>query len=269
MRPPQCSKCKEVLVEPRDRLKHKDKWWTNCFDCRSAHAIKWREKREALKTIPYASTQHLSASTHGLESTLISGPQPERQTKKRNHEHLFSSDLGSGKKTKSEQHLRRRTEEGCVECGRPTVKPWITGCGHLLCDSCHKNVMTHAADAGRVYGICKSCHKIFAHCYRLNSEEQVLKRPRISGKQSKYKVTAKISLLECSVCGEIKDPSHAVKLSACTHEPDTCSDCFCNWVTSQLESSAWDGIRCPSNNCQQKITHADFKKHASSEDFAR
>lgn len=44
---PRCRKCKKSLSNTKDRLKSKDKWWTNCQSCRDKNTATNREKREA------------------------------------------------------------------------------------------------------------------------------------------------------------------------------------------------------------------------------
>lgn len=76
-------------------------------------------------------------------------------------------------------------------------------------------------------------------------------------------------LKECSVCGEPALQNEFVKLSACTHEPDTCKECFLRWIDSQFEITTWERMQCPSSGCNQNITHDDVQKDASDEVFTR
>lgn len=73
---------------------------------------------------------------------------------------------------------------------------------------------------------------------------------------------------ECSVCSE-RLPPEPMRLSACTHEPDICQDCFQQYLGGRMDNTIWHQIGCPSIDCSMQITHDDVKKFASEEMFIR
>jgi hypothetical protein len=74
---------------------------------------------------------------------------------------------------------------------------------------------------------------------------------------------------ECSVCGDTFLMSRFPSLQRCTHEPCVCQGCFSDWLTSQVGSTSWDRIVCPSTGCGALINHEEMKQLASAETYTR
>lgn len=245
-KPHLCRKCKTTLNTSTDRKKTRAGWWTNCQSCRGEHAEKWRQKRGS-------SASQTSEPTHSL---------PKEQSQ-------------FGEKTGGSQ---------CAECGERPHRPWRTNCRHLLCGPCYEGVLNAAAGLGQTQPICKACGQYFSFCTPCEYEEDakpVYKRKRTledewrgkysEGSRNKYpkEATPAPETTECSVCGESVLAKDQPKLPACTHEPDICTQCFNLWLEQQMESISWEKIRCPSNDCDQTMTHADINNNASADLFNR
>jgi hypothetical protein len=254
--PPRCKKCKVVLRYPQDLQKTRRKWWSNCQNCRTANTVKEREKRNAMATAPVGVGLQ-SKRPSSYDRPPGSSNDNSQAVKKRKHADSTwaSSALNTSEIRNSVQYPRIEEVERCSECTYGFGLNMVTSCGHFLCGVCHWELTLPIVSLRRPH-ICKVCNELVTS-YRIREPRDSL--PKAS----------RVPVHECSVCGEPKPPSELVTLSACTHKPDTCSDCFRDWITSQFETSIQDGIRCPSSTCGHKLTHADIKKHASSEDFAR
>ncbi|KAK3329695.1 hypothetical protein B0H66DRAFT_442615, partial [Apodospora peruviana] len=73
----------------------------------------------------------------------------------------------------------------------------------------------------------------------------------------------------CSVCIEDKKMGEMpIKVtSGCQHPSTTCKGCVQQWLQSGLESGTWDKLKCP--ECSEVLKHADVKRYASNDTFAR
>ncbi|OAL44430.1 hypothetical protein IQ07DRAFT_476181, partial [Pyrenochaeta sp. DS3sAY3a] len=73
---------------------------------------------------------------------------------------------------------------------------------------------------------------------------------------------------ECVICFK---PfwSQFPKFAACTHAPEVCLGCFLAYLNSQLDTTIWNLIPCPSLECNAFITHADVNDYATRELFDR
>lgn len=70
------------------------------------------------------------------------------------------------------EHWRAKKEQAkCGECGERPKNPWLTACGHLLCDACYEEVLSTAAEQGRPNCTCKACGTTFAASHRLEDED--------------------------------------------------------------------------------------------------
>lgn len=74
---------------------------------------------------------------------------------------------------------------------------------------------------------------------------------------------------ECSVCGETLAADQFPRLRGCTHEPQTCSECFSGWLASQIGSTTWDRIVCPAEDCNTLIKHRHMKKLVDQDTFEK
>ncbi|KAH7068379.1 hypothetical protein BKA63DRAFT_112934 [Paraphoma chrysanthemicola] len=74
---------------------------------------------------------------------------------------------------------------------------------------------------------------------------------------------------ECSVCGDTFPSTHYPRLPQCTHEPRVCRGCLSDWLTSQVGTTSWNRIVCPSEGCNTLITHEQMKDLASQETYTR
>ncbi|KAH8893699.1 hypothetical protein GQ53DRAFT_644445 [Thozetella sp. PMI_491] len=73
----------------------------------------------------------------------------------------------------------------------------------------------------------------------------------------------------CSVCADDKKLSEMpVRLSAaCKHTPTTCRECTAQWISSSLDTSTWDQLRCP--ECPERLLFDDVRRGAAPDVFAR
>ncbi|KAI1872562.1 hypothetical protein JX265_005442 [Neoarthrinium moseri] len=73
----------------------------------------------------------------------------------------------------------------------------------------------------------------------------------------------------CSVCGDEKRISEMPRqiTQACDHAPNTCNDCVGQWITSSMETVAWDRLKCP--ECPQTLLFDDVKTFANPQVFDR
>lgn len=67
---------------------------------------------------------------------------------------------------------KKKEEAHCGECGKRPHKPWMTACGHLICDPCYEDVMNAAAEEGNTHAICKACGQTFAACTPCDEEAE-------------------------------------------------------------------------------------------------
>ena len=63
---------------------------------------------------------------------------------------------------------------------------------------------------------------------------------------------------ECLVCGDAFPATKFPFLSACKHLPQTCPNCYAEWISVQLKESGWREVKCPENNCDVKLTYTDI-----------
>lgn len=266
--PPLCKRCKVVLRYPQDLQKRRPKWWSNCQNCRTANTVKERKRRNDMATAR-ANVALQSKPSGSYSRASSSSLDPKEESKKRKYGRFSESvPSGAGVSLGHEQQPVSNAEELCAGCGRAPVDPWITDCGHISCSPCLENAFSDAVENGQIHAQCVGCH------VTVNSWERYETRKRASNTATAYLTelnddSSWIFAPDCSVCSREGWQCTFVALPACTHKPDTCTDCFRAWITSQFENSIQDGIRCPSSTCNTKLTHADIKKHASNEDFAR
>ncbi|KAF2692067.1 hypothetical protein K458DRAFT_286283 [Lentithecium fluviatile CBS 122367] len=87
------------------------------------------------------------------------------------------------------------------------------------------------------------------------------------GKQAQQRSQARE--LECIVCGETVPTPDLPYLVSCTHEPQTCRDCFAAWIGSELENKDWQSIKCPGSDCRVILAHEEVKQYATKEVFEK
>lgn len=73
----------------------------------------------------------------------------------------------------------------------------------------------------------------------------------------------------CAVCGDDKRVSEMPTCitKSCEHDPNTCKDCVSQWITSSMDTLAWDRLKCP--ECPQLLDFDHVKAFASEEVFER
>ncbi|KAH8195257.1 hypothetical protein TruAng_010581 [Truncatella angustata] len=73
----------------------------------------------------------------------------------------------------------------------------------------------------------------------------------------------------CAVCSDDKRvseiPRHVTR--SCEHKSNTCKDCVGQWITSSMETLAWDRLKCP--ECPQLLQFDDVRAFASPDVFVR
>ncbi|KAH7073313.1 hypothetical protein FB567DRAFT_454260 [Paraphoma chrysanthemicola] len=82
--------------------------------------------------------------------------------------------------------------------------------------------------------------------------------------QSTYRSTR-----ECAVCGEQQPISELPSLADCEHVPQTCTECYADWVTAQLEESSWKEAKCPESKCQMTLTYHEIQGIATQDTFQK
>ncbi|KAK0618101.1 hypothetical protein B0T17DRAFT_509660 [Bombardia bombarda] len=73
----------------------------------------------------------------------------------------------------------------------------------------------------------------------------------------------------CIVCVEDKKISDLpVKVTkGCKHDATVCKDCLKTWLSTGLETGAWDKLKCP--ECPELLEYRDIQRYASPATFAR
>ncbi|KAI0967113.1 hypothetical protein F4678DRAFT_259886 [Xylaria arbuscula] len=69
----------------------------------------------------------------------------------------------------------------------------------------------------------------------------------------------------CTICAEEKRvsemPTGGIITKDCGHTAWTCKECISQWITSSMETVAWNRLRCP--ECPKFLTHRDVEKFAT------
>lgn len=74
---------------------------------------------------------------------------------------------------------------------------------------------------------------------------------------------------ECAVCGETVQVEDLPSLANCGHRPETCAECYANWIKSELDNKRWDQVKCPARTCSVILQHQDVKQYASNEVYRK
>lgn len=99
---------------------------------------------------------------------------------------------------------------------------------------------------------------------QINIDAQLARKlQEIENNRKKQETTMPIR--ECAVCNTDIAVQDFPLLADCTHQPETCADCFASWIASELESKSWKEIRCPGNKCSIMLQHHEVQRYASAE----
>ncbi|KAH7078787.1 hypothetical protein BKA63DRAFT_409323 [Paraphoma chrysanthemicola] len=98
---------------------------------------------------------------------------------------------------------------------------------------------------------------IDANLARMLQDEENLKQSAIHGTR------------ECAVCGEQQPISELPSLADCEHAPQTCAECYADWVTAQLEESSWKEAKCPVSKCKTTLTYHEIQGIATQDTFQK
>jgi hypothetical protein len=74
---------------------------------------------------------------------------------------------------------------------------------------------------------------------------------------------------DCAVCGEATLIIELPSLSSCSHEAQTCSDCYATWISSRLKENGWQEVKCPGTTCRINLKYEEIKAYATKEVFER
>jgi hypothetical protein len=74
---------------------------------------------------------------------------------------------------------------------------------------------------------------------------------------------------DCAVCGDSVKVSNLPSLPDCAHRPETCPDCYSDWISAQLQDSNWGNVKCPGDGCNTALSYYDIRAYASPEVFQR
>jgi hypothetical protein len=95
-----------------------------------------------------------------------------------------------------------------------------------------------------------------------------LHREELQAQEARLRAAASLTR-DCAVCGESTPIISLPSLSSCTHEAQTCSNCYATWISSRLEESGWQEVKCPGTSCRTHLTHEEIKAYATQEVFER
>ncbi|KAH9863486.1 hypothetical protein IAQ61_009764 [Plenodomus lingam] len=97
----------------------------------------------------------------------------------------------------------------------------------------------------------------------LNDKTNALLNTLVRQEKEQNQVPTRI----CVVDGEAYSITSMPTLSACSHDPNYCAECYQRWLTAQLEDSSWHEARCPEHGCNAILTYPEIQQHASQESF--
>lgn len=97
---------------------------------------------------------------------------------------------------------------------------------------------------------------------RLRVEEDERERQRLEEEERERR-----RYRDCAVCGENIHRADYPSLAYCTHEPETCAECYASWITSEIKDGSWREIKCPGNKCKVVLENHEIQQFATSEDF--
>ena len=97
---------------------------------------------------------------------------------------------------------------------------------------------------------------------RLRIEEEERERLRLEEEERERQ-----RYRDCAVCGENIHRIDYPSLAYCTHEPETCAECYASWITSEIKDGSWREIKCPGNGCKVVLENHEIQQFATSEDF--
>jgi hypothetical protein len=75
------------------------------------------------------------------------------------------------------------------------------------------------------------------------------------------------STRDCVVCGEDQHISELHALADCEHIPQTCGNCYAQWVAAQLEGSGWREAKCPESKCKIKLSYYEIQQVVTQDIF--
>ncbi|KAH6625336.1 hypothetical protein C7974DRAFT_434463 [Boeremia exigua] len=198
---PQCKSCQMILNTAVDRMKTKDKWWTNCSGCRSKRTTKAHSKRE---TGPHKSPRPQKKPRALTARETAENLQPT-------HDSVSSRRKGNPPKSSNE------------------LKGW-------------RDIVSLTTSTP-------------AKATDLRPEKPTS--------------TIVPEEIDCSICAEPIMAKDLSALSACTHAPEVCHECFLEWLRQQMEYKSWERLECPVAGCNNTVTHDDVKRLAPDDVFAR
>ena len=97
---------------------------------------------------------------------------------------------------------------------------------------------------------------------RLRFEEEERERLRLEEEERERQ-----RYRDCAVCGDSIHRADYPSLAYCTHEPETCAECYAGWIASEIKDGSWREIKCPGNKCKVVLENHEIQQFATSEDF--
>ncbi|KAI0530420.1 hypothetical protein GGR58DRAFT_232450 [Xylaria digitata] len=77
----------------------------------------------------------------------------------------------------------------------------------------------------------------------------------------------------CNICADDKRvsemPIRGRITEYCEHEATACKECISQWITSSMETVAWDRLKCPESECPEILAFRDVKAFATRDVFDR
>ncbi|KAF2709648.1 hypothetical protein K504DRAFT_378558 [Pleomassaria siparia CBS 279.74] len=73
---------------------------------------------------------------------------------------------------------------------------------------------------------------------------------------------------DCVVCRDSFLPGEFASLVDCLHQPEVCTECFAQWISSEIKDGSWREIKCPGTDCGLALKYHEVQQLATPESFA-
>jgi hypothetical protein len=241
---PRCDTCKTPL-DNQDRQVTTGRYWTNCQLCRDIQTSKKRiraGRAPVLHLTPRTMSHLLRGRTLTADSHIpVARLDREVDSVRRPCPCLFD-DMHS-------------TSYSSARSRRPTgVTQKVFDDRHIRTNPSPSKKPFHIRPLGWPSRLPSSRYSV--------PDNEKKEQAAIEELESEEEEQAAMDEPVCSVCSDAPPDEGFPRLKRCSHEPEVCRDCFEGWLTSQVESTAWDRIKCPVATCSVIIRHKAMKKLA-------
>ncbi|KAI8943264.1 hypothetical protein NX059_001284 [Plenodomus lindquistii] len=240
---PNCQKCGKVLTS-LDMIKKTGKYWKNCHICRDRTTALKRRSRESAKRHSSGDEKGGSASKK-LKVAVQDGDE--------------NNGLGSGAASESVRVVTgsessRMAREMASSDTETELKSSTGARGSIALESHPK--LSRNSDSEVLK------ERFSSLFWRLHELRNTDPTPEPSE-------TPKPSERECASCADSYPLQDLISLTACDHPSDICQQCLLAWLDTQMASTTWDQVRCPSSGCKNPITYEDVQKYAPADVYER